>query len=533
VGYRVAIQDSSRPDAATIAAQLSRSGPGRRRNPREPRSGQVIVLSVISIVVLLGFVALATDLGLFWSKRRQMQTAADAAAVAAAAALRSGKTSPTTAASSVAGLNGFTSGTSGVTLTVNNPPLSGAYAGNANYVEVVIAQPEPTYFLRVLGYTSVNVSTRAVGGQSAAPACVYALDSSVPGALSMTGNINFNASCGVVVDSNSSSALSASGNATVAATAFGVVGNYSANGNVKFLPTPRTHIAPLSDPLTSPQPPAVGTCTMANTTSSGTYTVGGNNQVVTVPVGVWSGGISIGGNNADVTFSAGTHGNGVSVNGNSGNVTFNPGQYQNGGGSGASIAIGGNASTTFVAGAYTFCGPLSIVGNNTVTLSSGVYYGGISISGNANVTFGAGTYVLGGGGLSVTGNSTLTGAGVTFYNTSSPGYAYAPVNLTGNERANFSAPTSGSLEGILFFQDRSVAVGSAGSTIKGNSSSTFDGVVYFPTTSLTYVGNSSSSGYTDLIADTITITGNASITINDNYSSLTNGSPIKSSALYE
>jgi hypothetical protein len=487
---------------------------------------------VIAIFVLMGFVALATDLGLFWSKRRQMQTAADAAAIAAAVALRT-RTSPTSAATSVAALNGFTNGASGVTVAVNSPPLSGSYAGDPNYVEVVIADPEPTYFLRLLGYTSVNVSTRAVGGQSASPACVYALDPSVPGAISMNGNVNLTASCGVVVDSNSSSALSANGNTTAVASAFGVVGNYSANGNVKFLPTPRTHIAPLSDPLTSPQPPAVGACVMAATTSSGTYTVSGNNKVVTVPVGVWSGGISIGGNSSNVTFSAGTYGNGISLSGNNGSVTFNPGQYQNGGGSGASITISGNATTQFVAGNYTFCGPLSIRGNNTVTLSPGTYYGGISISGNANISFSPGAYVLGGGGLSVTGNSTLTGVGVTFYNTSAPGYAYAPVNMTGNETANFSAPTSGALQGILFFQDRSVPVGSAASTLKGNSSSTFDGVVYFPTTSLTYVGNSSSSGYTDLIADTITISGNASITINSNYSSLTGGSPIKSSALYE
>ena len=146
------------------------------------------------------------------------------------------------------------------------------------------------------------------------------------------------------------------------------------------------------------------------------------------------------------------------------------------------------------------------------------------------MTFSPGTYVLAGGGLSVTGSSTLSGTGVTFYDTTGLG-GYQPIDLTGSETANLSAPTSSAMEGILFFQDRWIARGSAGATITGSMSSTFDGAVYFPTTALTYTGSSSSSGYTFLIADTITFTG--STTLGNNYSSLANGSPIKSSTLYE
>ena len=258
---------------------------------------------------------------------------------------------------------------------------------------------------------------------------------------------------------------------------------------------------------------------------------------MTVPAGVYPAGINIGGNNSTVTFSGGaTYGNGIVLNGNDGSVTFNPSQYQNGGGSGNSITIGGNISTAVFAApgagqSYTFCGPLSISGNFAITLQPGLYYGGITVpAANASITFSPGTYILAGGGLSVTGNSTLTGTGVTFYNTTGLG-GYGPINLTGNETANLSAPTSGSMEGILFFQDRTIAKGSSGSTILGNSNSTFNGALYFPTTSLNYIGNSSASGYTLLIADTLSITGNSNL--GDNYSSLSNGSPIRSSALYE
>ena len=123
--------------------------------------------------------------------------------------------------------------------------------------------------------------------------------------------------------------------------------------------------------------------------------------------------------------------------------------------------------------------PLTSSETAQFTLQPGTYFGGIQITGNANVTFSPGTYILAGGGLTVTGNSALKGTGVTFYNTSATGYAYAPIDLTGNETANLSAPTSGTFEGFLFFQDPSVPVGSAGITVVGNSSSTFDGIVYF------------------------------------------------------
>src|SRR5271167_222042 len=83
--------------------------------------GQVLVLATMVIVVLVGMVALATDLGILWSERRQMQSATDAAAIAAVSALRSSG-NVTSAARNVASLNGFTNGANSTTVTVNNPP---------------------------------------------------------------------------------------------------------------------------------------------------------------------------------------------------------------------------------------------------------------------------------------------------------------------------------------------------------------------------------------------------------------------------
>lgn len=501
---------------------------------RHFRSGQALVLISLSLVVLLGFGALAIDIGLLYSTKRHMQTAADAGAVAAADSLNKGGSYSTAqqAAADIAKLDGFdnTAGT-GVTVTAAEPTT--APYNTSTYVQVMVSQPQPTYFLGVLGYNTVNVSAQATGGVENGNGCIYALDPSKPSTIGITGNVVVTSSCGIVDDSSSSSAMSVTGNVTITASVIGIVGyspGYTTSGNISITPTPKTKIAPSGDPLGWVTPPTVGSYSLNAVTNSGSYSVSGNNQVVTVPPNVYSGGISITGNSAQVTFSGGNYGNNINIGGNTSLATFNPGQYQNTG-NGDSIDIGGNATTTFNGGGnYTFYGAVKVTGNNTVTLQPGRYLGGLNITGNASVTFKSGTYILAGGGFSVTGNSTLTGSGVTFYNTSGP-VAYAPIKLTGNETANLSAPTSNPLEGMLFFQDRSIAYSSSnGSSIIGNSSSTFDGAVYFPTTALSYVGNSSSSGYTFLVGDMITIVGNS--TVGDNYSALTGGSPIQSATVY-
>ncbi|MGH7879953.1 MAG: hypothetical protein ACREQD_10715, partial [Candidatus Binataceae bacterium] len=73
----------------------------------------------------------------------------------------------------------------------------------------------------------------------------------------------------------------------------------------------------------------------------------------------------------------------------------------------------------------------------------------------------------------------------------------------------------------------------APSSVVGSGGSSFDGAVYFPTTKLTYIGSSSSSGYTILDAYDITMTTSGTMTLGSNYSSLANGSPIKSQTLFE
>jgi Putative Flp pilus-assembly TadE/G-like len=429
---------TTKPFESLHASASVRQNGSRHRRGRS--RGQVIVLICVSLVAMMGMIAVVTDFSFMQHQKNMMQTAADSAATAGSEELSYGD--QVAAGKADAATNGYTDGQNSVTVTMNNPPTTGPNAANSAYVEAIVSKPEPTYFLRALGVGTITVSARAVAYEGNGPNCIYVMNPSASGAFSANGNVTVNSSCGLLVDSSSSSGLTVNGNVTISAPNIGVVGNYSKNGNSSLTPTPKTGVIAASDPLAYLQAPTVGSCAHTN----------------------------------------------FSLNGNTGS-SGNP--YQ---------------------------------------LYPGTYCGGISVNGNATLHFNAGTYVLAGGGMNVNGNSTMTGTGVTFYNTSGTG-GYGTIALNGNSQANFSAPTSGPLAGILFFQDRSIPKSAAGSTINGNSSSTFDGAIYFATTTVNFNGNSSANGYSIVVADQLVLNGNSSL--GSNYTSLTGGSPIKGTILAE
>jgi hypothetical protein len=398
-------------------------------------SGQVMVLVCVSIVAIMGMIAVVADFSFMQHQKNMMQTAADSAAMAGAEELNYGD--QVAAGKADAASNGYTDGASSVAVAINNPPSTGPNVGNSAYVEAIVTKPEPTYFLRVLGVTTMTVSARAVAYEGTGPNCIYVLDATAPSALSGSGSSSINSGCGVVVDSSSTTAMLLSGSATITAPTIGVVGGYTGAG---YTPTPKTGVIGATDPLAYVAAPTVASCAHTSLSLS------------------------------------------------------NPG-----------------------------------TSSSYYQLYAGTYCGGITIS-NGYTNFNAGTYVLAGGGLTANGGPVMTGTGITFYNTTGTG-GYQAITLTGNTTSNFSAPTSGPLVGILFFQDRSIPSSAAGSTVSGSSTSTFDGAAYFPTTTLTYSGSSSLNGYAIVVADKVVLSGSAKL--GSNYSSLTGGSPIKGTVIAE
>jgi Flp pilus assembly protein TadG len=143
---------------------------------------------------------------------------------------------------------------------------------------------------------------------------------------------------------------------------------------------------------------------------------------------------------------------------------------------------------------------------------------GITIS-NSTVTFQAGKYILLGGGFSVSGGSSVVnGTGVSFYNTCDASHSFGVVTFPGGT-FNLSAPTSGAMTGILFFQDHFSACmpsGSINSFNGGSSGQAFTGALYFKTQELRWTGGTGLSGaWTMMVVNTLTISGGATTIGND------------------
>jgi hypothetical protein len=421
------------------------------RSRRHGERGSILMLGALTMTVLLAFAGLALDASYMYFHKRNMQTAADAGAYAGALEKLRGSTDAEvlTAAYKDTAMNGFANGTGNVTVTVNTPPASGPRAGDADFVEVIIGHPQPTWFMRILSFDSIMVKARAVAGVgNTANGCVYALNkdaSKSNNGFFVNGTTDSAFSCGVFSNANFRSV----GGACVVTPSVSYSGDYSnQDTNGACGPQGLARGVPVVDPLANKYKiPNYSSCTATN---------------------------------------------------------------------------------------------FRVTTGSTVTIPPGTYCGGITITGTVqNVVFSPGEYILVGGGLSINGSVNVTGTGVTFFNTY-PGThtnQYDPITINGSGTVNFSAPTTGNDKALLFYQDPTVPwSASNGSIIAGGPNSSFDGILYFPTTDLQYAGNSSTQangtdGYTLLVGYNVKINGTAKI--NADYSSLGGKNPIQNALFAE
>jgi Flp pilus assembly protein TadG len=457
-------------------------------NTRRSETGQALVIVLLAMPFIFGILGLAIDVGYIEHVKRQMQTAADSAAIVGAEELPYVASDVGVTVNSSAKAAAQANGSPNSAVTVNNPPTLGPHAGNASYVEVIVAQNQPTYFTAIFGLTSVLVRTRAVALLGSGQSCLYALAPSGTG-FRLNGNNNLTTQCGVVVNSTDNSAFVANGNNTVDTKFIGVVGGAKVDGNNSLSPQPVTGIAPSPDPLAYLVPPTISTAC----SGGGNVVVNGTGQTKTVAGGACSN-VNISGTGNTVTLTTGTFGN-VSVNGTNDTVILDAGQYGN-------VTVNGSGSVTFSAGQYA-----SITGN-----------------GSATETFSAGTYAITTGDFSTNGVAGSGGTGVTFYMGPNAG----TITFNGGLTSNFTAPTTGAYAGILLYQDPG---DTNGITLNGNSTAVLTGALYCPTASITMNGNNSTSPYTIVVAYSVTMNGNNSL--GDDYSSLPGGSPIKTGLLVE
>ncbi len=311
------------------------------------RSGAVLLLTAISLPLLLGFVGLAVDGNVWYANKRIVQTVVDSGALAAALEMqRTGNGDEMyDAVALTATANGYDPSTGDV-LQINQPPLYGAFAGNADAVEVVMERAAPTLFSGLFVAEPFTISAHAVAMVRDIETCVSALDPTASGAIMVSGGAEVTLACAVGVNSSDDGALTESGrNSCLTATKVMVVGGMSGD----CIETSEGAVEganPVDDPFATLEEPSVGPC------DHNAKVRIGNGDVTTLSPGVYCGGIEVvsGGN---VTFSPGLYvidGGGFKVAGNSSasgtDVTF---FITEDAGSGARINFEGGAEVSLSA----------------------------------------------------------------------------------------------------------------------------------------------------------------------------------------
>jgi hypothetical protein len=412
------------------------------RNRKE--AGQALVLTALALVALLGFAGLAIDMGVMRYEKRLQQTAADAAAIAGASNLAFGGVAA--GAQDAASRVGYTDNGGGqvsncagaavgtICVEVNPGPKTGPHQGNPNYVEVLVADVHPTYFMKILGINTETITARAVASNLGGNGCLYTLGPP-PSSFEGDSDAIVNASSCGIVDNGT---YNTNGTAlTVSANTFGVSGTSSGGSATCTAPglCPAYGIPAATDPLSGMTPPC-NSCSGGNVIN-----VLGGGRPGCGPGCSYSGGT--------YTISPGTYCS-ITIRGAaSDQVVFSPGVYIIDGSSApcssASLQIPGNdtISGTGVTFYFTNSSTLNMTGTPSMNLtapdSSGTYPG-ILMYQDPNDTSMAGPSVGGKSGSKYEGALYFPKGQITFYgddnNISVAVVVSNSINLSGDPTVN-------------------------------------------------------------------------------------------------
>jgi len=387
---RLFIASSYRPLRRARREQQKTSSPFRQFV--RDQSGSYVIISALLMPVLVGTAGLGTEVGWWYYKHKNMQSAADSGAVSAATAASAGA-DLLSEANAVTANYGYTNALNSVTVTVNQPPKSGNYTSNLQAIEVVVTQPQQRLLSALFGSDPVLVTARAVALPNSGTGCVLALDATASPAINVSGSNQLNLiKCNLYSNSNASPSLNVSGNAAVSANQVGVVGDVSGTSNITVTNGIKTHIQPVADPYATVSPPSEPSCTNAK------ITVNANGKTTSLSPGCYKGSITV---NAGATLS------------------LDPGIYYL---DGANLSVAGNATITGSGVTLVFTGSgnnwgTASIGSNAIidlTAPSSGPTKGIVMYGDRNMTTGTAFNLTGGGTQNFNGAIYLPKANLSF-----------------------------------------------------------------------------------------------------------------------
>ncbi len=429
---------------------------------RAKRPGKVIVLAALSLIPLIGCVAIALEGGLLLDHKREVQAACDAAALAAAESLFSNyqtyqgadnNNAAYNAALASASKNGYNNDGTTNKVTVNIPPKSGDHVGVKGYAEVIIQFNQPRYFSNIWSSASMPVQARAVarGMWASSKMGILVLDLHASESLKANGGGTVQvANADLIVNSDDPGAVGSDGtgsiikvtNATADLTG-GLKANTTIQGTIAY------NQPPTPDPLAYlPAPTKPSTVLTASTTNP--------NNAAAKP---YLTALGIAAKDVGKMY------------------ILDPGRY--------------DSLPNFTNGDVVILKQMSANGQK------GVYY----LNGCGFTSTGA-TIVM-----DPTGNTT---GGLMFYN--DPQKTSDGINITGGNVV-LSPPTSGPYKGILFWQRRDASIPLQ---ITGQGGMTIYGTFYVAGGPIKVSGSSATHQDTigsEYIADTVQAGGNGSFMV--------------------
>lgn len=134
---------------------------------------------------------------------------------------------------------------------------------------------------------------------------------------------------------------------------------------------------------------------------------------------------------------------------------------------------------------------------------------------NITVTLLPGIYVMKNGPLHLDSNATMSGTDVGFYLTGTG----ATISFHSNTQVNLTAPTSGLMEGVVFYEDRMSPLGRI-HQLDSNTNQQYEGTLYFPRGTIDLDSNTSGAGtvdFTAIIAYRFLLDSNSTLFLNGNF----------------
>ncbi len=122
-------------------------------NIKHEERGQVLVLTVVFLVCLLGMTALVVDVGSWFHSQRKLQATADAAALAGAQALPANPSGASQMAVQYGTTNGGGVAAADVAIKSTN--------STDDTISVDAKKTDPTFFSKIFGVNTVNISAHA------------------------------------------------------------------------------------------------------------------------------------------------------------------------------------------------------------------------------------------------------------------------------------------------------------------------------------------------------------------------------------